>query len=157
MRYARGIADHISLFAVSMGAYFSLLAFRDMSLEKTLFLSPVVDMRRLIENMMKWFDISEERLKAQQEIPIPIGKILYWDYYSYVKTHPVDKWNTPTAILYGKRDDRSEYERAASFSSRFGCGMTVMEDGEHYFHTDRQLAFLRSWLKGTIPAISSKR
>ena len=106
-------------------------------------------MRRLIENMMTWFGVSEERLKAQLEIPTPIGKTLYWDYYSYVKTHPVDKWSTPTAILYGEKDTLSEYDRVAAFSGRFGCNMTVMEDGEHYFHTDEQLAFLRNWLKET--------
>jgi len=149
MQYVRGIASDISLFAVSVGAYFSLLAYRDVPLKQALFLSPVVDMRRLIENMMTWFGISEEKLKAQLEIPTPIGKTLYWDYYSYVKTHPVDKWSTPTAILYGEKDTLSEYDRVAAFSGRFGCNMTVMEDGEHYFHTDEQLAFLRNWLKET--------
>jgi len=155
MQYARGVTSNISLFAVSMGAYFSLLACRDISLKQALFLSPVVDMRRLIENMMEWFDISEEKLKAQQEIPTPIGKTLYWDYYSYVKAHPVDKWNVPTAILYGGKDDLSEYDRVAPFSSRFGCAMTIMEGGEHYFHTHKQLAFFRNWLKETISDISA--
>ena len=31
------------------------------------------------------------------------------------------------------------------FVRRFGCGLTVMEDGEHWFHTPEQLDFLREW------------
>lgn|GEM_PF-1975273 len=65
------------------------------------------------------------------------------------------EWNTPTVILYGEKDDLSEYDRVASFSSRFASELTVMEDGDHYFHTYEQLAFLRNWLKETIPVISA--
>ena len=42
----------ISLFACSMGAYFSLLAYKDITLKKCLFLSPVTNMERIINNMM---------------------------------------------------------------------------------------------------------
>ena len=48
----------INVFACSMGAYFSLLAYQNDVLEKALFLSPVVNMERIIENMMKWFNVT---------------------------------------------------------------------------------------------------
>ena len=42
----------ICLFGNSLGAYFSLLAYKDFPLRKCLFLSPILDMERLIQNMM---------------------------------------------------------------------------------------------------------
>ena len=59
MQYVKANWKHISLFANSLGAYFSLLAYPDEPIEKAWFLSPIVDMQRLIENMMS----SEEELK----------------------------------------------------------------------------------------------
>lgn len=41
-----------SLIANSLRAWFSMLSFQDVSLEKCLFISPVLDMERLIRNMM---------------------------------------------------------------------------------------------------------
>ncbi|HEX3011905.1 MAG TPA: alpha/beta hydrolase, partial [Syntrophomonadaceae bacterium] len=93
MGYTQTISGNISLFACSMGAYFSLLAYRDLPLEQCLFLSPVLNMERIINNMMKWFNVSEDKLKADQEVETPIGQTLYWDYYCYVKSHPVDTWS----------------------------------------------------------------
>lgn len=47
MDYARSRYRDISLFACSMGAYFSLLEYQNEKLEQALFLSPVVDMKRI--------------------------------------------------------------------------------------------------------------
>ncbi len=147
MEYARKNWNRISLFANSMGTYFSLLAFRDEPLEKCLLLSPLVDMERIITNMMTWFNVSEERLRNEQEIATPIGKTLYWDYYSYVREHPVDKWDAPTVILCGTEDNVCEYETVDSFVKRFGAKLERMKGGEHYFHTEEQLKYYHLWLK----------
>ena len=63
-RALTGRWEHIWLFANSLGAYSSLLALAEQPVGRAWFLSPVVDMRRLIENMMRWFGVSEERLHA---------------------------------------------------------------------------------------------
>lgn len=68
-----------------MGGYFSLLAYYDEPLEHAFFLSPVLDMERIIQSMMNWFSVSEQRLQAEREISTPIGQTLYWDYYCYAK------------------------------------------------------------------------
>ena len=151
MDFAAGQAGQISLFACSMGAYFSLLACRDLPVRQSLFLSPIVDMKRLIDNMMAWFDVSPERLRAEQEIALPIGQTLYWDYYCYVRDNPVTVWESPTAILYGEADNLCEYGVITLFAQRFGCSLTVMKQGEHYFHTPAQLEFYRRWLKQHLP------
>ena len=148
--YAQNISTHLSLFACSLGAYFSLLAYRDCPFEQCLFLSPIVDMQRIIENMMRRFNVSEDQLRREKEIETPIGRTLYWDYYSYVKSHPIDAWGRPTAILYGSEDDTSEFLAISEFAERYRCRLSVLEQGEHYFHTDEQLQYLRRWLRDII-------
>nr|WP_320024217.1 alpha/beta hydrolase [uncultured Acetobacterium sp.] len=150
MEYAKTKWDEISLFACSIGAYFSLLAYKDDNLKQCLFLSPVVDMERVINNMMTWFSVSEVQLQAEKEVATPIGQILYWDYYCYVKEHPINFWNKPTAILYGSADDLCEFDTVSNFAQQFNCDLTVMEHGEHYFHTEEQLEFFRQWLEKRI-------
>ena len=147
MDFATRRSNEISLFACSMGAYFSLLAYKEVSIQQSLFLSPIVDMSRIIDNMMTWFHISKEQLKAEQEIQTPVGQTLYWDYYCYVKENPVACWKSPTAILYGREDNLCEFDVVSSFANKFDCALEVMDRGEHYFHTPEQLNFFRQWLK----------
>ncbi|MDO7785832.1 alpha/beta hydrolase [Desulforamulus aquiferis] len=150
MLYAKQHWKNISLFACSMGAYFSLLAYKEEVLEQCLFLSPVVDMGRIISNMMMWFNVTPERLQKEQEIETPIGQILYWDYYCYVNEHPVDTWDVATVVLYGAKDDLCEYETIDNFVKRFQCQLEVMQQGEHFFHTNAQLNVFQDWLKKYI-------
>lgn len=155
MDFALARTKHISLFACSMGAYFSLLAYKDTCLEQSLFLSPVVNMERIINNMMTWFNITMEKLESEQEILTPMGQVLYWDYYSYVKGNPIIHWDSPTSILYGEKDELCEFEFISSFTKTFGCNVEVIEDAEHYFHTLEQLTSYRNWLKQHLSIIST--
>ncbi|MGM9530970.1 alpha/beta hydrolase [Intestinibacter sp.] len=150
MDYAKKKWESISLFACSMGAYFSLLAYRDCDIKQSLFLSPVVNMKRIIENMMMWFDVDEAKLEKEQEINTPIGQTLYWDYYCYVNEHPIDKWDSRTCILYGSKDDMCESEFVFEFAEKFNCEIDVVEDGEHYFHTKEQLEVFEKWIGKNI-------
>ncbi|MBU3186836.1 alpha/beta hydrolase [Clostridium estertheticum] len=150
MHYAKSLSNDISLFACSMGAYFSLLAYSQDQLKQCLFLSPVVNMERIINNMMTWFSVSENRLKTEKEVSTPIGQTLYWDYYCYVKEHPIVAWNNPTSILYGSEDNLCEFDVVAAFAKRFNFELQVMKQGEHYFHTEEQLQLFRQWLKKHI-------
>lgn len=138
---------NISLYACSLGAYFSLLAYRDIKFDKCLFLSPILDMERLIQNMMKWSNISEEELKEKGEHETSFGETLSWNYYEYVRNNPVDKWDSPTFILYGENDNLTERCVLDSFVIQNGCTVDVMPGGEHYFHTKEQSDYLESWLE----------
>lgn len=153
MNYVKQNWNNISLFACSMGAYFSLLAYKDDFIKQSLFISPVLNMKRIIDNMMLWFDIDEEYLKSKQTVKTPIGQNLYWDYYCYVKDNPIDKWNIPTNILYGLKDDLCESDIVFKFVKRFNCNITVMNKGEHYFHTQEQLKFFKQWVDESIHRI----
>ncbi|WP_421908857.1 alpha/beta hydrolase [Methanolacinia petrolearia] len=146
--YAETIPSEISLFACNIGAYFSLLAYHNLDLEQSLFLFPIVNMERLIENMMKNNGISEERLNIEGRIQLPDGQALDINYYRYVKDNPVSfEWKSPTSILYGSKDDLSEWKEISGFSSRYKAPVTVLEGGEHFFHTDEQLRAFDSWAK----------
>lgn len=150
MQYAKVKWKHVSLFANSMGAYFSLLAYHNEALEKAWFLSPVVDMQRIIENMMKSFHITEERLKNKETISTPMGQNLYWDYYCYVKEHPINHWKIPTNILYGSKDDLCESDTIFKFAEQFSCKLEIMQGAEHYFHTSEQLEVFSTWIEKTM-------
>jgi len=149
-RYAHRNWSEICLYACSLGAYFSLLAYKDFPFRKCLFLSPILDMERLIRNMMNLSGIGEQELKEKREITVPIGETLNWDYYCYVRENSIKKWNAPTAILYGSEDNLTEREVVYNFCKRFNCGLTVLDGGEHWFHTERQLVFLDEWLDKCI-------
>ena len=35
----------------------------------------------------------------------------------------------------------------AEFAERTGASLTVMKDGEHWFHTEEQMSFLFNWIR----------
>ena len=148
--YAREHWNYVSLYANSIGAYFSLLAFRDVKLEKSLFVSPILDMEKLIQDMMGWAGVSREQLRQAGEIPTDFGETLSWKYLTYAEEHPITQWDSPTAILYAGKDHLTARETVDAFAKRFGCTVTVMENGEHWFHTEEQMAVLDAWLRKEI-------
>ena len=137
--------DRIVLIANSIGAYFSMNAGIDSIIRCAYFISPMVDMEQLILNMMSWVNVSEAELEEKGVIPTSFGEDLSWAYLCYVRDHPVC-WNVPTRILYGSRDNLTSYETINAFAKAHGAELTVMEDGEHWFHTDEQMRFLDNWI-----------
>lgn len=136
---------NISLRATSIGAYFSMLAFADESIEKALLVSPVVDMERLILDMIGWAGVTEELLRAKGEIPTNFGQTLSWHYLSWVREHPLSGWHAPTSILYGGQDNLTARETVSDFAKAHSAALTIYEQGEHWFHTPEQLDKMRRW------------
>ena len=139
--------ESVILIANSIGAFFSMNAEIDSLIEKAYFISPIVDMEKLITDMMAWANVTEDELKQQGVIRTELGENLSWDYLCYVRDHPI-RWNCPTAILYGSRDNMTSYDTIKSFAEKHHADLTVMENGEHWFHTEKQMKFLDSWIKG---------
>ena len=148
--FAKENWKNINLFGNSIGAYFGLLAYKDEKLSKAWFLSPVTDMKRIIENMMKWCNITEERLKEEKTISTQIGQNLYWNYWEYVKENPIEKWEVPTYILYGEKDSLCEKDFVIKFAEKFHSDLKISEESEHWFHTEKDLEELKKWLCETI-------
>ena len=137
--------DMVSMIANSIGAFFSLYAFGDRKIEKAYFISPVVNMEKLILDMMQRANIAEENLKEQGHIETAFGETLSWEYLSWVRNHPIS-WDIPTRILYGSKDHLQSIDTIRSFAEQIGAEVTVMKDGEHWFHTAEQMAFLDNWI-----------
>lgn len=135
------------LIANSIGAFFSMNANLDGLVQKAYFISPVVDMEKLICDMMKWAKVTEAELEQQKIIPTDFGEDLSWEYLCYVRNHPLS-WKIPTCVLYGENDNITSIETMKAFAEKHGASLTVMEGGEHWFHTEEQMKFLDEWIKG---------
>ena len=79
-------------------------------------------------------------------IKTDFGEVLSWDYLCDVRAHPL-RWQVPTEILWGSQDKLTPYERVAAFAGEHKARLTVMEGGEHWFHTQAQMRFLDEWIK----------
>ena len=137
--------DNIILIANSIGAFFSMNADIDSMVKKAYFISPIVDMERLITDMMTWANITKDELKGKGILHTSFGEDLSWEYLCYVREHPI-KWNAPTAILYVSKDNLTSYETIAAFAEKHNAKLTVMKNGEHWFHTEEQMRFLDDWI-----------
>ncbi len=139
----------VTVIANSIGAFFTMHALSGEAIERAFFISPIVDMEKLIADRMQSLHISESELEAKKEIETPFGDALSWQYLCYVRENPIE-WNVPTAILYAGKDVLTSRETVSAFAKKCQATLTVMEDGEHWFHTKEQLAFLDGWLKDLL-------
>ena len=137
--------EKIILIANSIGAFFCMNADISEWIEKAYFISPIVDMEKLILNMMSWANVTEEELKIRGIISTAFGEDLSWEYLCFVREHPV-QWTVPTNILYGGKDNLTSYETITAFAEKYNCKLTVMENGEHWFRTETQMQFLDNWI-----------
>lgn len=112
--------DHLVLIANSIGAFFSMSSLNDTLIDQAHFISPVVDMEKLIGNMIIWANVTEQELAEKSEIP--------------------------TRILYGEHDNLTDLETISVFAKRVGAELTIMQGGEHWFHTEQQMRFLDDWI-----------
>ena len=64
----------------------------DHLLRKAYFISPIVDMEKLITDMMQWANITEAELKHKGTIHTAFGEDLSWEYLCYVRNHPSTGW-----------------------------------------------------------------
>ena len=144
--------ERVVLIGNSIGAYFAMNALQGQALARALFISPILNMERLILDMLGWAGATEEELQRRGEIVTDFGETLFWAYLRYVRSHPI-QWDVPTDILYAGRDNLTSRETAEDFARRHGASLTVMEEGEHWFHTPRQLAFLNGWMRDVMAGL----
>ena len=152
--YSKGY-DEVILIANSIGAFFAMSALAEKGISRALFISPIVNMEKLIADMMLWANVTEDELQSKKEIPTAFGETLSWEYLCYVRKHPI-KWNIPTCILYGGKDQLTSRETISEFADQIGADLTVMEDGEHWFHTNAQMQFLDDWIWGENAGVYQK-
>lgn len=140
--------ESVTIIANSIGAFFAMNVLCERKIKTAYFISPIVDMEKLINDMMTRANISEDELHQKGRIETTFGQTLSWEYLSYVRENPI-KWNVPTYILYGGKDNLTSLETITAFAEKTGSVLTIMEGGEHWFHTEQQLEFLDEWIKNT--------
>ena len=137
--------DEVTLIANSIGAFFSMNALADKPVKQAYFISPIVNMEKLICDMMTWAGVSEKELREKKTVPTNFGEMLSWEYLCYVRENPIE-WRVPTKILYGSNDNLTSLETMREFAQKIGAPLTIMDGGEHWFHTAEQMAFLDKWI-----------
>lgn len=125
----------VSIRANSIGAWYSMLAFQGKEIEKALFVSPILDMKKFIELM-------PQREEA---------------YYKWVINHPITHWDASTSILRPEVDMVVSEVVGRDFIRQHQCQVTIMPGGEHWFHTPEQLAFLKAWEENELSYEGNKR
>lgn len=147
----QGRWKRIALRANSIGAWLAMLALAGKPVDTCLFVSPVVDMENLIQTMMTWAGVTEERLEREREIPTDFGQTLSWDYLKYVRQHPVHALSAHTNILYGDQDNLVPQPVVERFAQAEGAHLTVYPGGEHWFHTPEQMKVMGTWEERCLP------
>lgn len=147
----QGRWKRIALRANSIGAWLAMLALAGKPVDTCLFVSPVVDMENLIQTMMTWAGVTEERLEREREIPTDFGQTLSWDYLKYVRQHPVHALSAHTNILYGDQDNLVPQPVVECFARAEGAHLTVYPGGEHWFHTPEQMKVMGTWEERCLP------
>ena len=137
--------ETIILIANSIGVFFCLNADIDSLIERAFFISPIVDMEKLIVSMMAAENITEDELRQRRVVRTSSGEDLSWEYLRYVRDHPV-RWTAPTAVLCGRNDTLTSFETITAFADKCDAKVTVMENGGHWFHSEEQMRFLDEWI-----------
>lgn len=76
--------ESIILIANSIGAFFSMNENLNSLIEKAYFISPVVNMEKLICDMMNWANVTETELEQRKIINTDFGEELSWEYLNIV-------------------------------------------------------------------------
>lgn len=126
--YLKNHYSSISLRANSIGCWYSLLAFENDEIDKALFVSPILDMKRFIESMEE----KDER------------------YYEWVVSHQIATWHNETFILRPEKDLVVSDKVNEAFINRFLCDVVTLKNGEHWLHTPEQLSSLRKWEESVL-------
>ena len=141
--------ENVILVANSIGAFFSMCADIEEDISHAYFISPIVNMEQLIKDMMNFANVTEEELQQKETIQTDFNEELSWEYLCYVRNNPI-KWKVPIDILYGSNDNLTSIDTMRSFVNEYNATLTIMESGEHWFHTDEQIQFLKDWIREKI-------
>ena len=68
--------DSVILVANSIGAFFAMSALSEKKISQALFISPIVNMEKLIMDMMLWSKVTEDELQSKKEISTAFGETL---------------------------------------------------------------------------------
>ncbi len=98
-----------------------------------------------LQAVMDWANVTEQELSEKGEIATSFGQTLSWAYLRYVREYPVHDWQCPICILYAGQDNMTSRQTVEEFTLQHGAQLTIMDNGEHWFHTPEQREVLQAW------------
>lgn len=131
-----------SLIATSIGAFYATRYLFDLGFEKALFLSPLLDMKSMIESLMERFGIPLSELKEKGAILLENGQTLSSDFLDEV-SRDCPKWTAKTAIVRGESDDVVPLSTIEDFALTTSSVLYVCPRAGHYLHTAEERSFVR--------------
>lgn len=134
----------IFVIANSIGAFYAYKYLPSSKIEKAFFISPFVNMKQSIKKTMEKHSISIERLKEERIMELGDGRFLSYDFYTSLDEK--DDWKVKTHVLYGEKDRVVDKDSIFGFIANHNSSLTIMKNGEHYFHTPGQLKFIKKWI-----------
>ena len=140
------------IIANSIGAFYAYEYLGGFNIEKAFFISPVASMLKIILDYIVTGKVAEEDLKNKRFITLEDGTALSYDFYKkYSKSNYNGKWEVPTEILYGSRDELVYIENIAEFLEYHPLSrLTIKQGAEHWFHTDEEKEFIKQWILRSI-------
>lgn len=112
----------------------------DITYKKAFLISPVVDMKKLIEGMLAERNITLAELEEKKEIDD-----LFWPYYLYACNNTLHAKGL-THIAYGQYDNLTSLETISNFAKKNNVTLDIMINGEHRFHTPTEMEFITNWI-----------
>jgi uncharacterized protein len=146
MNYAKEHFNSIYVIGCSLGAYYSLLAYKDEPIIQSAFLSPVVDLIELTHEMLENDNRTIQDVYQNRIITLSNGIIVRLEDYEYLLNHKIDSWNSPTSILYGMKDKLIKIESILKFVSQYNAELVISENSAHYFYTEEDMKKIALWL-----------
>lgn len=134
-----------AIIANSIGAFYAMHALSEKNIGRAFFISPMVDIESFILEMMEAANVTEENLRDAKEFTSESGENLSWKYLCYVRENPI-VWKVPTHILCGDKDMLTPLESMKNFAAKINATLTIMQGGQHWFHTPEQMQFLDNWI-----------
>ena len=138
--------------ANSIGAFYAYEYLSEFNIKQAFFISPIASMFKIFFNHLFTGNISKEELKEKKLVTLEDGTTLSYDYYErYSESDYHGNWNVPTDILYGSNDELVYIETIVEFLKNHPLSkLTIKQDAGHWFHTDEELDFIKSWILRNI-------
>lgn len=133
----------IYIIANSLGAFFAQKYLSSFKIEKAFFISPFINMKLYMEEQLKNNKISVEQLREEKMIIIN-NQTFSYDFYTSLDE--ADNWNIKTHVVYGENDKLVDRGSIFDFVANHNASLSIMKNGEHYFHLPNQLRFIKKWL-----------
>lgn len=106
----------INIIANSLGAFYAINYLSDIKIDKALFISPLVNMKAMIESMINKYHISLKDLEEKKEIILLDGQTLSYSFYNEMFNKKL-QWKCETTIVYGEKDELVSQSDIIKFSA----------------------------------------